>query len=76
MRENVPKDVALWNTCKTWARSKYDVWPSAYTVGACRKDIKVKVVNGRKKKRRNNGTYITFEEFLEKKNHIVTQRWS
>jgi hypothetical protein len=49
LEKNVPKDVALWNTCKTWAKSKYDVWPSAYAVGAPQR-YKVKVVNGRRKK--------------------------
>ena len=51
LEKNVPKDVALWNACKTWAKSKYDVWPSAYAVGAAAKRYKSKGGKWKKEKK-------------------------
>jgi hypothetical protein len=40
LEKNIPKDPSLWMSCKNWAKSKYDVWPSAYAVGAAAKRYK------------------------------------
>ena len=42
VEKNIPLDKDLWNLCKKWAKSKYDVWPSAYAVGAAAKRYKSK----------------------------------
>jgi DNA-binding NarL/FixJ family response regulator len=49
--ENVPTNSSLWSQCKSWAKSKYDVWPSAYACGAAAKRYKSK--GGKWKKRKN-----------------------
>jgi hypothetical protein len=51
LEKNVPKDKELWNSCKAWAKSKYDVWPSAYACGAAAKRYKSK--GGKWKKDKN-----------------------
>lgn len=40
--KNVAKDSSLWQSCVAWAKSRYDVWPSAYAVGAAAKRYKSK----------------------------------
>jgi hypothetical protein len=42
VEKNVPKSPSLWQSCIDWAKSKYDVWPSAYAVGAAAKRYKSK----------------------------------
>lgn len=49
--KNVPKNSELWNQCKSWAKSKYDVWPSAYACGAAAKRYKSKGGKWKKKKK-------------------------
>jgi len=49
--KNVPTNSSLWSQCKSWAKSKYDVWPSAYACGAAAKRYKSK--GGKWKKRKN-----------------------
>lgn len=48
---NVPTKPSLWAQCKEWAKSKYDVWPSAYASGAAAKRYKSK--GGKWKKRKD-----------------------
>ena len=48
--KNVATNSELWNQCKAWAKSKYDVWPSAYAVGAAAKRYKSKGGRWKKKK--------------------------
>ena len=48
--KNVATNSALWSQCKAWAKSKYDVWPSAYAVGAAAKRYKSKGGKWKKKK--------------------------
>lgn len=50
--KNVATNSALWSQCKAWAKSKYDVWPSAYAVGAAAKRYKSK--GGKWKKKKSN----------------------
>lgn len=42
LEKNIAVNKELWNSCKSWAKSKYDVWPSAYAVGAAAKRYKSK----------------------------------
>ena len=48
--KNVATNSKLWNACKAWAKSKYDVWPSAYACGAAAKRYKSKGGKWKKKK--------------------------
>ena len=48
--KNVATNSELWNQCKAWAKSKYDVWPSAYACGAAAKRYKSKGGKWKKKK--------------------------
>ena len=50
VEKNIPTNKKLWNTCKAWAKSKYDVWPSAYAVGAASKRYKSKGGKWKKEK--------------------------
>lgn len=50
LEKNVPTNPELWSACKAWAKSKYDVWPSAYACGAAAKRYKSKGGRWRKKK--------------------------
>ena len=52
--KNVATNSELWNQCKAWAKSKYDVWPSAYACGAAAKRYKSKGGKWKKKKSRKN----------------------
>jgi hypothetical protein len=51
LEKNVAVDKSLWNSCKEWAKSKYDVWPSAYAVGAAAKRYKSKGGKWKKEKK-------------------------
>lgn len=51
LEKNVPLNKSLWNSCKEWAKSKYDVWPSAYAVGAAAKRYKSKGGKWKKEKK-------------------------
>ena len=50
--KNVAVNSELWSQCKSWAKSRYDVWPSAYALGAAAKRYKKK--GGRWKKKKSN----------------------
>jgi hypothetical protein len=54
LEKNVPNDPSLWSSCKSWAKSKYDVWPSAYACGAAAKRYKKKGGTWRKSKKRKS----------------------
>jgi len=51
VEKNIPTNSELWSTCKSWAKSKYDVWPSAYACGAAAKRYKSKGGKWKKKKK-------------------------
>jgi hypothetical protein len=51
LEKNVPQNPSLWAQCKQWAKSKYDVWPSAYAVGAAAKRYKSKGGKWKKEKK-------------------------
>lgn len=67
--KNVAKDKSLWNSCVAWAKSKYDVWPSAYACGAAAKRYKSK--GGKWKK--VNEKIDSFEDFNE--GHGGLDKW-
>jgi hypothetical protein len=50
-KKNVPNNPSLWASCKAWARSTYDVYPSAYANGAAAKRYKSKGGTWRKSKK-------------------------
>lgn len=52
LEKNVPTNAELWNSCKAWAKSKYDVWPSAYACGAAAKRYKSKGGKWKKDKKK------------------------
>jgi hypothetical protein len=52
LEKNVAVDQSLWSSCKSWAKTKYDVWPSAYAVGAAAKRYKKKGGKWRKEKKK------------------------
>ena len=41
-KDRTPTKPELWSASKAWAKRKYDVWPSAYAVGAALKRYKEK----------------------------------
>jgi hypothetical protein len=41
-KKNVPNNPSLWASCKAWAKSTFDVYPSAYSNGAAAKRYKSK----------------------------------
>ncbi len=51
VEKNIPTNPELWSSCKTWAKSRYDVWPSAYAVGAAAKRYKLKGGKWKKQKK-------------------------
>ncbi len=51
LEKNIPTNPELWSKCKSWAKSKYDVWPSAYAVGAAAKKYKAEGGKWKKQKR-------------------------
>ena len=55
LEKNVPKDPGLWQRCKQAAKSKYDVWPSAYACGFAAKMYKKKGGRWRKEKKKKSG---------------------
>jgi hypothetical protein len=59
--ENKPTNPALWSQCLAWARSRYDVCPSAYCNGAAAKRYKSKGGGWRKKKKSTNESEETNE---------------
>ena len=50
--KNKPTNSKLWSQCKSWAKSKYDVWPSAYACGAAAKRYKSKGGKWKKKSKK------------------------
>jgi len=52
LEKNIPTNKSLWAECKAWAKSKYDVWPSAYACGAAAKRYKSKGGKWKKKKKK------------------------
>jgi hypothetical protein len=52
LEKNVPKNPSLWQRCKDEAKSKYDVWPSAYACGYAAKIYKQKGGKWRKSKKK------------------------
>ena len=50
--KNKPTNSKLWNQCKSWAKSKYDVWSSAYACGAAAKRYKSKGGKWKKKSKK------------------------
>jgi hypothetical protein len=51
VEKNIPTNPELWSACKSWAKSKYDVWPSAYACGAAAKRYKSKGGKWKKQKK-------------------------
>ena len=51
VEKNIPTNSELWSACKSWAKSKYDVWPSAYACGAAAKRYKSKGGKWKKQKK-------------------------
>jgi len=57
-KKNTPTNPKLWAACKSWAKSRYEVWPSAYAVGAAAKRYKSRGGGWKKsktKKKSRNG---------------------
>lgn len=52
LEKNTPTNSKLWNSCKAWAKARYDVWPSAYACGAAAKRYKSKGGGWKKKKKK------------------------
>ena len=50
--KNKPTNSKLWSQCKSWAKSKYDVWPSAYACGSAAKRYKSKGGKWKKKSKK------------------------
>jgi hypothetical protein len=50
--KNIPTNSSLWSQCKSWAKAKYDVWPSAYACGAAAKRYKSKGGKWKKSKKK------------------------
>lgn len=71
LEKNVPKNKSLWDSCVSWAKSKYDVWPSAYACGAAAKRYKSK---GGKWKSKNE-SINNFEEFNENLDKWFKEKW-
>ena len=51
--KNKPTNAKLWAACTAWAKSRYDVWPSAYACGAAAKRYKSKGGKWKKKSKKN-----------------------
>ena len=51
--KNKPTNTKLWAACTAWAKSRYDVWPSAYACGAAAKRYKSKGGKWKKKSKKN-----------------------
>jgi hypothetical protein len=52
--KNVPNNPSLWASCKAWAKSTFDVYPSAYANGAASKRYKSKGGTWRKASSESN----------------------
>jgi hypothetical protein len=52
LEKNTPVNKTLWDECKRWAKTKYDVWPSAYACGAAAKRYKSKGGKWKKSKKK------------------------
>jgi hypothetical protein len=52
LEKNIPTNSKLWSSCKAWAKSKYDVWPSAYACGAAAKKYKAEGGKWKKAKKK------------------------
>ena len=52
LEKNIAKNSDLWQACVSWAKSKYDVWPSAYACGAAAKRYKSKGGKWKKSKKK------------------------
>ena len=50
--KNKPTNAKLWAACTAWAKSRYDVWPSAYACGAAAKRYKSKGGKWKKKNKK------------------------
>ena len=48
--KNIPNNPSLWSSCKAWAKSTFDVYPSAYANGAAAKRYRSKGGTWRKAK--------------------------
>jgi hypothetical protein len=70
--KNIPKNKKLWKNCVDWAKSKYDVWPSAYACGAAAKRYKSK---GGKWKSKTNESIYSFDEFNENLDTWFKEKW-
>lgn len=51
LEKNKPTNSSLWQSCVDWAKSKFDVWPSAYACGAAAKRYKSKGGKWKKSKK-------------------------
>lgn len=74
--KNKPNNPKLWARAQAWARSKFDVHPSAYSNLAASKWYKQHGGTWRKVKKtskssKNESTLITFGKWLEKNNLII-----
>jgi len=70
MSKNKPNDPALWSRAKSWAKSKFDVYPSAYANLAAAKWYKKQGGTWRKAKNMSETLLLTFKEWLNKKKEI------
>lgn len=52
VEKNIATNSKLWSACKSWAKSRYDVWPSAYALGAAAKRYKAKGGKWKKAKKK------------------------
>jgi hypothetical protein len=52
LEKNIPTNPSLWSQCKSQAKAKYDVWPSAYACGFAAK--KYKEAGGKWKKEKKS----------------------
>ena len=74
IEKNIPKDKSLWSSCVSWAKGKYDVWPSAYACGAAAKRYKSK--GGKWKSKSNESIIIDcFDEFNENLDKWFKEKW-
>jgi len=52
LEKNIPTNPELWSKCKASAKSKYDVWPSAYACGYAAKKYKAEGGKWKKEKKK------------------------
>lgn len=71
MSKNKPNDPVLWSRAKSWAKAKFDVYPSAYANLAAAKWYKKHGGTWRKSKEHMNETILpTFYEWLKNKEEL------